>query len=468
MYGLNVEPFEFQLEAIDYALKHKYSINAYDMGLGKSLIAIAVANNLRAKTLIVCPAFLKYGWQAEINKFCDTPKSTSVFKFPQQILGHPAELDDFIIINYEQLLYAEELFKWADFVVVDEAHCLKSLKAQRTILFDTYLYNEEPANLLLLTGTPIQNRVEELYSLLSFMAYDPSESNGKKISDLCDNFYEFCDTFSHKRRVYIKGRTVIKWEGLKNEALLKSFLEDKFIRKLQQDVHTLPEMFEKEVIIKHTDDKKLASAWDSFNLNNSKTDSSSKRKSAEAKAGFTAKYVKALLVEESSCVVFSDHREPVKAIYEALNKLKKNTCAMIMGDTPMHKRHEYVKDFQAGKINVIIATIGAASVGLTLTKAQHIVFNDISWVSGDNAQARKRIHRIGQDKECFIHYIMGSNQDRYITNLLRKKMRVINRVVEDDNGSGERGTIQSSEGAKPSSDRRSRLYQGQRRSRTRL
>ena len=83
----------------------------------------------------------------------------------------------------------------------------------------------------------------------------------------------------------------------------------------------------------------------------------------------------------------------------------------------------------AEKSKVIVATIGAFSVGVNLTKANHLVFNDISWVPADNEQALKRIHRIGQERACTIHYVVGGHVDKFILDKVRSKMKIINSVT---------------------------------------
>jgi SNF2 family DNA or RNA helicase len=71
------------------------------------------------------------------------------------------------------------------------------------------------------------------------------------------------------------------------------------------------------------------------------------------------------------------------------------------------------------------------SVGVTLTAAQDVVFNDLSWVPADNMQARKRIHRIGQSKKCRCHHMISGPTDAYIKAVLEEKEKTINQVLED-------------------------------------
>ena len=424
-FGLSVTPYNFQKTGTNFALSSKYCIIADQMGLGKTIQAIAVANHTRAKCLVVCPAFLKLNWVAEIEKLCSQPKHYDLYKKGLDIYSYKPELDDFIIINYEQVKHAEDLFAWATLVVADEGHYLKNGDAQRTIYFDKYLYENQPEYFLLLTGTPIQNRVEELYQPLVMMSYGNGD-NGKNILDDYPSKTAFCNKFSHQVRMRINGFMVVKYVGVKNVELLQTYLDGKLIRRLQKDVLDLPDMVESEVIASYKQDKKLLREFENHKEMQGK-DITAKAKSAALKAKFTIQYVKNLL-DSGTCekvVVFSDHVKPAEEIAAAFG------VAAITGKMPMARRMELVNQFQTGDLPVFCATIGAASTGLTLTAANYMVLNDISYVPGNNEQAKKRIMRIGQDKKCNIVFVVGSFQDAYILNQVRAKMSDINEVLNE-------------------------------------
>ena len=127
-------------------------------------------------------------------------------------------------------------------------------------------------------------------------------------------------------------------------------------------------------------------------------------------------------------MVFSDHVSPVDDLVNGLLRLKINSAA-ITGLVLHSLRDTHVKDFQAVKIKVLVCSIKAASVGLTLTAARNVVFNDLSWVPADLEQARKRIHRIGQEHPCMVHYISMGDIDRGIQERIIEKSRLIKEIV---------------------------------------
>lgn len=424
---LTGSPLPHQVNAIQFLLAHHYCINGDEMGLGKTFDSIAVSCAIEGMTLVVCPAFLKYNWEADFEKF------TKGGKFV--VVNSKRDIDkamraDVAIINYEKLKISEDLFSKASLVIADEAHYLKNIESQRTQFFHDYISRYQPERLHLLTGTPIKNRVDEFYSLLKLMAYTKEPTNGKRITDRFRTSYSFARYFSHENsyKIKVRGRDVVvrKFEGIKNESELRSYFNGKYIRRKTVDVMDLPELRNKIVYVKYgASDSDLKEAFDKFTGKIDGHISSIKSKSALAKAKFTAEYADNIRRSTGKpVVIFSDHRDSVSTIAKYLKK-----AVVINGSTSMGLRHQYVTQFQNKEIDFIIATIGAMSTGVTLTAANNLVFNDLSWVPADNAQAKKRIHRIGQESACHIHFIAGSNIDRMIITSLQQKMETIDKVL---------------------------------------
>jgi SNF2 family DNA or RNA helicase len=416
-----------QVQTVEFVKYRHYSLIGHHMGLGKTLCSIASYINEGNFCLIVCPAFLKYNWESEFKKFTSSCKVKVINTQKDLVEAMTANV---AIINYERLSLAEELFKRADFVIADEAHMLKNLEAKRTQLFHNYVKAFRPERLQLLSGTAIKNRVEEFYSLLVLLSYTKHKTNGKDVNVSYRNQYQFSRHFSNEIvfKIFRGGRevTIRKFEGLRNEEELRSLLKDKYIRFKDDILKDLPELQSKVVYVKYDyNDKDLQAALENELSNTDGHISKVKAGSALAKAPFTIDYAKSLHEETGSpIVIFCDHVESVQTIAAGL----KNS-AVITGATSMEKRNDIVNQFQAGKLTYLVATIGAASVGLTLTQANHLIFNSLSWVPANNAQAKKRIHRIGQKNICFVHLIAGSEVDKMIITSLQSKSAVIERIL---------------------------------------
>ncbi len=406
---MKIKPYKFQQQGIDYAFQHRYTIIGDEMGLGKTVQGLGLIEKVGLGALVVCPAFLVPVWEREIEKFSSDPEQIKV-------------------ISYSKLKTSEHYFRsWADLIIADEIHYLKNPRAQRTQAFHYYINKYKPEYLLGLTGTPIKNRVTEFYSLLVLMGYCPSKTNGKHLEKPYHSYTGFCNYFSYPIINKFHGNTVTTYEGVRNVPELKNLLRGKYIRRKAKEVLELPEISRINIPaskVVDREDRQLKEAWDNFHGKKNEHFSSVKAQSALLKCKFTADYVNNLVEQGESVVIFTDH---VLSAQELHQKIKNSV--MITGSTSMADRNRFVEDFNSERKAVLIGTIGTTSVGYTLTVARHVVFNDLPWVPGDIVQAEKRIHRIGQDRRCFIHRIYRSRIDFYITEKLTGKIEEMGKVL---------------------------------------
>lgn len=404
---LTAIPYAYQQVGIEFGTDHNYVLIGDEMGLGKTLQALGIVTITNKKrVLIVCPAFLRLNWLDEIEKFV-------VDKTIQ-----------FEVVSYEKAKNSEELFKWCDAVIIDEIHYLKNKDTQRTKAIHQYVMDHRPTRVIGLSGTPITNRVPDWFSLLVLMSYNPYNNNGIKMNNV--SYWDFCNKFCNVRYKRIRGRNLPDYYGHKNVEGIKRLLKDKYIRRLCKDVLDLSEILEQEVTISKDNldedsldnmkDAEVEGVWIKI-----------KKESAISKASYAVSFIDDLC-ENGPVVVFSDHRSPVDIISSGLIG-KKRKVKVITGDTPMEDRHRIVKFFQDGRLDAVVCTIGAASTGITLTKSCQIVFNDLSASPANNAQAIKRVHRIGQDKLVRAYFLTSNKIDKQMTYMLRQKIKSIREVV---------------------------------------
>lgn len=415
-----------QVQGVNFMLAHNYVLNSDEMGLGKTLQAIAVhqAMSLDSKAVIVCPYTLKYNWLNEYKKFTTEKEIWVGLK--------PAKVN---IINYEQLYKSTELFMKADIVIFDEAHYLINEEADRTTYVHRMIQNHQPERLILLTGTPMKERVSDFYSILKLLSYTPIPNNGRKITDKYNNHTKFNMRFSNRESFMVNVKTrkggsfrkqIVKWSGTKNEKELRQYLKFKYIRRLTKDVIDLPPLIFKEVPFRLTGDKLLEAEFEKFQKGES-FNVQSKVKAALLTAKFTADYVKNLLSEgQKPLIVFSDHKEPLNVME---SKLKRYKTAQITGEVDVKERQKIMDDFQANKLDVIFLTYGAGSTGVNLTAANNMVLNDESWEASTMSQAFKRFHRIGQTRKCTVHKVIGNRVSHRMKKLLISKNKDIARII---------------------------------------
>lgn len=411
---------------VDFNEKNPYSINALDQGLGKTLVATETARRFSSRALVVCPSYLKTNWKMDIRKFYGDGPIVTIFEKGKDI--YPVFDSDFVVVSYSLLQKAPFLFQWADILICDEAHFLKEFDTKRTQFVHDMVFKHKVPRLHLLTGTPIQNRVGEFYSLLCLVYYDPKFQSIPEFLRRFPNFDSFARTFSHRREYTVKVKNflkkLVKYEGIKNVKMLKEYMKGRYIRFDKSELD-LKEPLHKEVFIKDTDNPELIAAFEEFNKKNDSVMSDVKRKAAIEKVPFTVKHCKDLINEGvGKLVVYSDHVDSAEKIADKLG------VKAITGTVPMKKRNEIYKNFlEDDGEEAIVATISSFNTGVNLIVANHMVFNDIPWVPGELDQAKDRINRIGQTKVPTYHFILGSIQDQKILTKLKSKKRVIKKVV---------------------------------------
>jgi SNF2 family DNA or RNA helicase len=410
-----------QIKLIEHGLANPYSILAGDTGTGKTRAAIEIRNKVKMKCLVICPSYQVFNWVDEIAKWGNN-NTVLPIKASKDVTGNFNT--DYIVVSYDIAKKHECLFEWAEMIVMDECHLLKSVKAKRTQMIHKYIYENSIPRVHPMSGTVIKNRVEEYYSNLALMCYDPKNPDVVFLDKFPDNV-SFADHFSfrHEYQIEVGNRlvTIVKWGGIKNVDELKKWLRGKYVRaKADRKENTIY----KDIKISNVDDPKLLEAFNSWieNGDSGGVDPTAKAEAALNKVPITVQYVKDLLDEAQSVVVFSDHVASSEAIAKEFD-----TIAMNHHVGP-HSRMEYAKKFQSGEGRVLVIS-RALSEGVTLTRSNHIVFNDYPWVPGDVKQVIARIDRLGQEKTCIVHRIILSPQDEYIMNVIQDKIKVIDKVT---------------------------------------
>lgn len=415
---IKIKPYKHQEEFLTYMLKHEWIYCGDEMGLGKTIEAIMLILKTQyfANATIVVPAMLRDNWVDEIKKF--TPFSVS----------KTSKRDSINVISYEAMTKNPELLHDREILVFDEAHYLKNPQSKRTkaamknILIDTKY-------VLLMSGTPVTNRVPDLWVPLKILSKKPG-----RLKPMEMNYHAFCRTFCHTMMMRVAGRTIMKHSGMKNKHLLKEYFEGRYLRRLAKNVLDLPKSTTRivEAKLKAGEyDKELESAFDKA-VKGLKgiPGATAKKKSALAKVPFTTDFVKNTLENEEACIVFSDHPEVLEKIKEKLDY--KYRIGLISGQVNMNKRMPMVRAFQEGKLDLMLLSIPAASVGLTLTRSRICVFNDASWTPANNAQAEKRIDRIGQTRPVIHYYITGTKIDKEITTACIAKTKDAKEALGDN------------------------------------
>lgn len=431
---LRIGLYPFQRAGVEYAARAKRAIIADEMGLGKTVQAIALISHVRlsdtdARALIVCPAVVKRNWQYELERA--TGERAQVIMNGSDTLLPDTKT---VIVNYDLLAkHVRQLGAWKpNIVIADESHYLKNGDAQRTKAFKQIVSTCRPEYVIMLTGTPILNRPVELTEPLKILGYlDYFGGWHKFVTYYCNGY---------------KGR--FGWQfGTPSPARLQELNEKlrKFcmVRRLKADVLTeLPDKTRSMVLlpISNRSEYRFAERDLIEYLRQTAGDETARRAkraehlvrieklkqlTAKGKLEFVIDWLYDFLdSSDQKIVVFAIHREIIERLKDALQGYG---VVAIEGEDSADDRQKAVERFQNDpSVRVIVCSLHAGGVGITLTAASHVAFVELAWRPADHLQAEDRCHRIGQRENVTAYYLLSENTiDSIIYQLLESKLSVI-------------------------------------------
>ena len=416
--------FPFQHESVQFLKERKYALLALEQGLGKTIVAIAAAKELREeKMLVVCPSSVKYNWEREIKAW---DPSASVYIINGSTWKSVSA--KYTIINYDIIHkpgIARHLLKMQfNVLILDEAHYLKNSRAKRTKT--VYSHNglaDNAVRVWLMTGTPVLNRPVEIFPMLRrFMP----ERLGK-YADYMAFTKRFCSGYQGKWG----------WDdtGASHLEELASYLDGFMLRRLKKDVmKDLPDkIFQKIVFDAPTAAVKTLVKREKAEFKEEMFGafSSLRQDVGLAKLPMVVEHLTNLLEETDKVIVFAHHRK----VLETLRiRLKDYNPVLLYGGLTALQKQKTIDDFVTDRNKrVFLGQIDAAGIGIDgLQKvANTVVFAEISWVPGQIKQAIDRCHRIGQVNKVLVQFLMMKGGiDEQIYDSLGEKTRVIKKVVE--------------------------------------
>lgn len=312
-------------------------------------------------------------------------------------------------------------------ILVSNCHMINNTGAMRTQLMNDIL--DTIPKVWLLTGTPMTSRPINYYNLLKIVK-----------SPLTLNWQGYVKRYCKGFQFTVNGRKIWKTDGAANLDELRERTRHVILRRLKTDVLDLPEkiispMFleldnmlyehEMEEFVKITSaDRKK----ESISITLSRL-MAARKLIAREKVPYTCELIDKFLELDKKVIVFTNFTDTLEMIKEKYSK----NCVVVNGSTSKMKRQEAVDRFQTDpKIKVFIGNIIAAGVGLTLTAAEGVIMNDLSFVPSHHSQAEDRANRIGQKNSVIVYYpIFEDTIEINIYNILQKKKNNIDQVMGD-------------------------------------
>jgi len=405
------------------------AILADEMGLGKTPQAIRACKELGAeKVLVVTKKSLIHNWVAEIQRWARKSRTAVLTTADSKIPN-----TRFIVTNYEVAVkHKDKLLKCKfDALVVDEATAIKNRKAKRTKALHKLAKNIP--HKFLLTGTPVHNRPDELWSLLHCV-------NPAKYTSYWRFVGRYCLTVEN----YWGGLDIL---GVKDQGALAAELAPVMLRRTKELLRLPPKSFE-TIYVGLTDTQRQI-----YNDLRTRLFVELEGKTVTAPSVLvqltrlrqvvcspaliggpdeSAKTDALLDILDDTAgghkiIIFTTFAEYVKLL---MLRLEPWGTVRITGDMTDKARWNSVEKFQNDpSCRVLVGTIGAMGEGLNLTAADVVIFLNREWVPALNAQAEDRAYRRGQSKPVHvINLVATQTVDQHVEKLLSKKRDVVSQV----------------------------------------
>jgi SWI/SNF-related matrix-associated actin-dependent regulator of chromatin subfamily A-like protein 1 len=427
-------PMDHQKIAVEKLLANDKFILADDMGLGKTTSAVIASLESKArKILIVCPASLKINWEREIRNYSDRKvlivegrKWGSTFDF--YIINYD------IIKNYHTTDKSEDSDDYKllvnanfDLAIVDEAHYISNATANRTRLLNDVL--ETIPKVWLLTGTPMTSRPINYFNLLKIVE-----------SPLALNWQSYVRRYCKGYQFNVGNRKVWNTSGASNLDELRERTKNLVLRRMKTDILDLPEKIVTPVFVELSSKMYDEELEEFTRISNDKKNDETitvtlnrlmkiRQLIAYEKIPYTCELIDKCLEQGKKVIVFTNFTMSLDMLHEKYKKVS----VTLDGRMNKDRRQENVDKFQNDdKIKVFIGNIKAAGVGITLTSAEIVIMNDLSFVPADHSQGEDRAYRYGQKNSVLVYYPVFENTvEKIIYNILQKKKGIIDQVMGD-------------------------------------
>lgn len=487
-YEFKTNPFQHQIEGVNYGLQHPKYLLADEPGLGKTKQMLDLSqiykkeHNIKHTLIIACVNSLKYNWQAEVLKHTNDKgyilgtryrKSGTEYIGSNEdrledinSIGKGGPIDDYyyIITNIETLRYSKSIkvplktkkngvqrFKKQtlfpiveaiqkqiadgniNMIIADEVHACKdsaSLQGKALLALDCDYK-------VALTGTPVMNQPIDIYTTLNWLGFEKHSA------------------FAFKKHYCIMGgfgqHQIV---GYKNLPELQSILDKCMLRRLKQDVLDLPEKIYINDYVEMTKDQiklyddvrnNIIENIDKIKLSpnplvqlirlrqvTGNPNLLSSSMTANPKFDRMLEIVEEVVANNGKVLVFSNWTNVIEPAYELL-KSKKYDPAMYTGKNKDIREKEKDRFMTDEKCKVFLGTMDAMGTGLTLTAANTVVFLDDPWNRAKKDQCEDRVHRIGTKESPNIITIMCKGTiDERINELVCKKGKMSDVLIDKE------------------------------------
>ncbi len=467
---------EHQHESIGYILGGDDTLLGDDAGLGKTISIICALNAWNvSRVLIVCPAVVKYNWKKELIKWSNLRGERIHVVEGDDIWVPPSPLPGITIINYDLLVRHKKTLAsilW-DGLVYDEAHKINNPKSKRT---KAALGKKPiPSRKRIFASATSLNKPKHLWATAQACDSQGLGSNWFKFVN------KYCDAFRTPYGLDVNGASNLGELGAlmrasyyirHNDSVLKlkpytenviavprtkrvKATQSQMILKMLGKVQDEETLVRLDGLIKAVKDSNPNIEILDAEIDNAirivgetlaeqaqglrgfvpsfEELSEYRRIIAEDKVEYAKDYLDSILSDDPDgepILVFCHHKSVVALLAEHCAKHGK--VETIDGSVKAAERQEIVSRFQSGATRIIIANLFAGGEGITLTRANRVLFVETDWNATTIRQCFKRVHRRGQLRACLIEYLLMDNSvDIYVTGKFIAKRKIIDEVNDE-------------------------------------
>ena len=342
-----------------------------------------------------------------------------------------------MIVNYDILknfhnpknIKESRIYDKFDVIIADECHYVSNPQSKRTKIFNHFA--KKSKYLWLLSGTPMTNRPINYFNLLSLID-----------SPVAQNWVGYAVRYCEGYQFNAGGRKIWNVSGASNLEELRERTSKQFLRRLKTEVLELPEKIITPIYLKLKSklyENLMGEYYDWYD--NKKEESTSltiqfsklmkvRQVIAEEKINNTIELAQNIIDQDKKVIIFTNFTDTLNRIADHFGK----QSVRLDGSTPKIQRQESVDQFQENeKVKVFVGNMRAAGVGITLTSAEAVIINDLSFVPGELAQAEDRAYRYGQKNNVLVYYpIFHNTIEGGIYDIVVNKKQIIDTVMGDN------------------------------------
>lgn len=446
--GINARLYPYQVQGTGFLAGTGRALLADDMGLGKTLQAISAAvwlknhENIRT-VMIICPASLKQQWAREISKFTDLQCQIIQGPPPKRGVQYRRE-KTFFVINYELILRDLSMINEVlqpDLIILDEAQRIKNwrtkIAAAVKLIPTRYAF--------VLTGTPLENRLEDLYSLMQVV-------NPKILGPLWRYMVDFHVTDERGKVLGYRNLSILRKRLApvmlrRDRSIVSDQLPERIVQQLDVPMTSKQREFHDDAMAKAgqlatiarrrpltpTEQNRLIAALQQARMACNAAGLVDKETKGSPKIDEMADLLDEICIQSGlKAVVFSCWELMTRMVEKRLRKMGLG-CVRLHGGVPTAKRGELLDRFRDDDAVQVFISTDAGGVGLNLQSGSALINMDVPWNPAVLEQRNARIHRLGQKRSVqIITLVAAASYEEHVLSLVNTKQHLFDNVVKED------------------------------------